>query len=111
MVLQHYGSHGNVDNPAGRLAVAVDAVAAGQATLTTAQNRIIALRAEPAVRAQPPEVIEPSRSDWAADREHRDAWLAVRAAEHQHRQIEPRGRGWGGVPENSVGEPSHVVSR
>jgi thymidine kinase len=111
MVLQHYGSLGHVHNPTERLAAADDAVATEQTTLTTAQNRIATLRAEPTLRAQPPEVIELSRTEWTADREHRAAWLAVRAAEHQHRHVEPGGRGWGGVPENSVGEPSHGISR
>ena len=102
MALQHYGSLGHVDNPTERLAAADDAVATEQTTLTTAQNRIATLRAEPTLRAQPPEVVELSRTEWAADREHRAAWLAVRAAEHQHRHVEPGGRGWGGVPENSL---------
>jgi exodeoxyribonuclease V alpha subunit len=111
MALQHYGSLGPVDNPAERLAAAENAVVAETATLTTAQKRITALRAEPTLRAQPPEVIELSRNEWAADREHRAAWLAVRASEHQHRHIEPGGRGWGGVPEDPLGEPSRGISR
>lgn len=111
MALQHYGSLGHIDNPAERHAAAEDAVATEQTTLTTAQNRIAALRAEPTLRAQRSEVIELSRSDWTADRENRATWLAVRAAEHQHHRPEPGGHGWGEVPENSVGEPSHGISR
>jgi exodeoxyribonuclease V alpha subunit len=111
IALQHYGSLGHIDNPTARLAAADDAVATEQTTLTTVQNRIAALRAEPTLHAQPPEVIELSRSDWAAEREHRAAWMAVRAAEQQHRHIEPGGRGWAGVPENSLREPSRGISR
>jgi exodeoxyribonuclease V alpha subunit len=111
VALQHYGSLGHVDNPAERLAAAEDAVVAEKGTLTTARNRIAALRAEPTLRAQPPEVLELSRAEWAADREHRAAWLAARAAEQQHRHLEPGGRGWGGMPENSLGEPSRGISR
>jgi hypothetical protein len=108
--LQHYGNLGYVEKPAERFVAADDTVATEQRTLTAAQSRITALRAEPTLRAQPPEVIELSRREWAADREHRAAWSAVRAAEQQHRRIEPGGRGWDRVPENSRGGPSRGIS-
>jgi conjugative relaxase-like TrwC/TraI family protein len=111
MALQHHGSLGHVDNPAERLAAADDTVVAERATLTTARTRIATLRAEPTLRAQPPEIVELSRTEWAAEREHRAAWMAVRAAEHQHRHLGPGGRGWGGMPQNSLGEPSRGISR
>jgi hypothetical protein len=111
VALQHYGNLGHVDNPTEHLAAAKDTVVAAKATLTTAQNRIAALRAEPTLRPHPPEVVELSRNEWAAAREHRAAWLAVRAAERQQRHIERGGRGWDGVPENSLGEPSRGISR
>jgi hypothetical protein len=111
MALQHYGNLGHVDNPAERLAAAEDAVVAEKATLTAARNRIAALRAEPTLRVQPPEVLEVSRAEWAANRECRSGWLAVRAAEQHHRRFEQGGRGWGGVSEIHRDGPSRGISR
>lgn len=113
MALQHHGTLGNVDDPADCLADVERAISAGEATLASARDRIAALRTEPAIRAQPADVIELARSQWAAERAQRAAWQAVRPAVDRSpgRGIEPHDRRWGSVPEISVNDCGHGISR
>jgi hypothetical protein len=114
MALQHYGSFGHVDNPGERLESAEEAVAAEKANLTSAQNRVAALRAEPTLRVQPPEVLEVSRAEWVADRDRAAAWRNLRAAAQAEREraaIGPRGAARGGEIEIPHDAPSRGVGR
>jgi hypothetical protein len=90
--LQHYGNLGFVDDPAGLLTRTERGVAADQATLLGTRQTIAALRAEPALRAQPSETINLARTRWAADRQQHAARRAARtalAAERQRAALPP----------------------
>ena len=105
--LHHYGSLARIDNPAERLTTTESTLVAEQRTLTAARDQIGALRTEPALRAQPPDIIEAARSQWASDRDQRAAARAARAAAAQHQQhIASAGRGWDAVPDHSVNPTS-----
>ncbi len=108
--LHHYGSLARIDNPAERLTITENTVAAEQETLTAARDQIAALRTEPALRAQPPDVIEAARTQWASDRDERAAARAARAAAAEHQQhTAAAGRGWDAVSEHSVNPPSRGI--
>jgi hypothetical protein len=117
IALQHYGSLGQVDNPAERLTDAQAAVTAEESTLTAARARISALRAEPAVRTQPGEVVELARADWQADRDHAAALRQLRWAAQADRERAaftpggPRGAGRGAVLQIHRDAPDRGISR
>ncbi len=114
IALQHYGSLGQVDDPAERLADAETAVASEESTLTAARARISALRADPALRAQPGDVVKLARGDWQADRDHAAALRELRWAAQADREratIGPRGAGRGTVLEIHHDAPDRGISR
>jgi exodeoxyribonuclease V alpha subunit len=113
MALQHHGALGNVDYPADRLAKIEQTIAEDDAALTATRSRIGALRAEPALRVQPGDVIEIARAQWGAEREQHAARLAARRPYREHergRRVEPHDRGWGYVPEISRNDRGHGIS-
>ena len=85
IALQHYGALGHADDPAGRLADVERAIAVDETTLANARDRIVALRSEPTLRAQPSEVVELAHADWAGAREERAASRALRAGIERER--------------------------
>ena len=109
IALQHYGPLGHVDDPADRLADVERAIAADEAAFATARDRIVALRTEPTLRAQPAEVIDLAQTRWAADREQRAAWRPIPI--DASRAIEWGSRGQGAVPENPAHDRSPGISR
>jgi exodeoxyribonuclease V alpha subunit len=113
MALQHYGALGSVDDPAARLATVGRSIASDEAVLAGANDRINALRAEPTLRAQPPEVVDLARVQWAIERDHRAAWQAARPNDDhdQGRSAQPHDRGWGSVPEISLRGRGQGISR
>ena len=113
LALQHYGTLGHVDDPADRLADVEQAIAADEAACATARDRSLALRTEPALRAQPAEVIELARTQWAADRENRAAWRAIPAdaGRGPDRAAEWAIPGPAAVPENLAHDRSPGFSR
>ncbi|MGH8860743.1 MAG: TrwC relaxase, partial [Jatrophihabitantaceae bacterium] len=113
MALQHHGILGTVDDPHAYLADVEKAIASDTSVLTRARDQIAALRAEPALRAHPDDVVDTARDLWTLTREQRASWLSVRAAtEHEAaRAAEPRSPGWGTVLEIRHDEPEHGISR
>ena len=109
IALQHYGTLGHIDDPADRLADVERAIAADEAAFATARDRIVALRTEPTLRAQPAEVIDLAQTRWAADREQRAAWRATPI--DASRAIELGSRGQVAVPENPAHDRSPGISR
>ncbi|MGH8961813.1 MAG: ATP-dependent DNA helicase, partial [Jatrophihabitantaceae bacterium] len=113
MALQHYGTLGMVDDPAAHLAKVEHAIANDKAVLGNARDQIASLRAEPARRAQPVDVLDFARTQWILDREQRAAWQVVRSVAERGvgRGLQPRGPGRGGVSEISHDEPGRGISR
>lgn len=114
IALQHYGSLGNIDNPAERLADTEAAIATDETTLTAARARISAVQAEPTLRAQSADVVELARADWQADRDHATATRHLRWAAQADRErpsIGPGGAGRGGEIEIRHDAPGRGVSR
>ena len=112
MSLQHYGNLAHVDDPVDRLAREQAAIAADTTALAAARDRIDALLHEPTLRVQPADTIEIARVEWTSDRQHRDSWLAARAATDREAPVmDPRSRGVGGVLENPLERPDRGIGR
>ena len=83
--MQHYGTLGT-SRPRRPPRPRRTGIAADETTLTDARTQIAALRAEPALRTQPGDVLDVAHAGWATDREQAAAWQATLAAvEREHR--------------------------
>jgi hypothetical protein len=109
--LQHYGALGRANDPAGLLAHVERAVAVDETGLADARDRIAVLRAEPTLRAQPSEVVDLAHADWAAAREERAAERALRAGIERARATAADDRRPAYIPDISVDQRNHGLSR
>ncbi|MGH8860940.1 MAG: TrwC relaxase, partial [Jatrophihabitantaceae bacterium] len=112
--LSGYGALAHLDDPAGRLAEVDHDIAAARGRLDSARGQIAGLRAEPALRSQPAEVLELARADWQADRDHAAAWRNLLAAGRQDRERSRIGYGsvgWGAESEIHRDPPGRGISR